>query len=169
MSTLSLFTADSTDTADSNDSWNTPREIAADLGMFDLDVASNPRSVMNARRSFQLERGEDGLSLPWTRDDGAPASVWCNGPYSNPLPWCERLRVHRGPWCSLWKLDSTTAWFEQLMIGCDAWAPFRNRIKFAGVKHFTANFASVLVWGFGWTPGSAMLARLWPPSKGLLP
>lgn len=166
MSTLELF-ARTTDTVDSTDSWCTPPGIAHDLGPFDLDVASNPRSHIGAERSYQLDRGEDGLALPWTRPAGSPAIVWCNGPYSDPLPWCERLRVHRAPWAALWKLDPTTKWFAQLMIGCDAWAPFRSRIKFVGKQDYTANFASFLVWGFGWQPSPQMLARLWPPSRGI--
>lgn len=167
MSTLALFPLEHARNVDSTDAQCTPRDLALDLGRFDLDVCSNPRSHILADRSFMLERGEDGLALPWTRADGSPASVWCNGPYSDPRPWCERLRAHRAPWACLWKLDSTTEWFAQLMIGCDAYGQFRKRLKFERAGNVgSADFASVLFWGQGWTPSPAVLTRLWPTSRG---
>ncbi len=141
---------------DSDDAQNTPADLCAELGPFAMDVASNPRSKIQAIKHVMLENGEDGLTIEWR------GSVYCNGPYSDPLPWCERLARHDGPWCALWKLDPTTRWFAVLMGACDAWAPFRKRLRFdregnSGV----ANFPSVLVWGGGWTPSDAVTARLW--------
>ena len=139
----------------STDAQCTPADLAADLGAFDLDVCSNPRSLIRAARAYMLERNEDGLALPWA------GSVWCNGPYSDPLPWCVRLRAHDAPWCSLWKLDTTTRWFAELMAAGASWAPFRKRLRFGrpGNKS-AADFASVLIWR-DWTPPDAVLSRLW--------
>ena len=160
MSTLAMFPSDLIAAADSTDAQNTPRDLCIELGWFDLDVASNPRSNLQARSSYQLERGQDGLALPWV------GSVWCNGPYSNPLPWCERLACHQAPWAALWKLDSTTAWFSVLVRAADAWAPFRKRLTFERAGNSgTADFSSVLAWGNGWTPSASVLQRLWTPRQ----
>lgn len=162
MSTLSLF-AEPLSSDASTDSCNTPRDLCLELGRFGTDPASNPRSHILADRSYMLERGEDGLSLPWI------GSVFCNGPYSDPLPWCERLRAHREPWCSLWKLDTTTRWFAQLVHGGATWAPFKQRIAFEGDRlKGRADFSSVLVWR-DWTPPDAVAARLWMPSPKAQP
>lgn len=164
MTTLALFPREIGD-ADSTDAQCTPRAVALALGPFDLDVCSNPRSHIQATRSFMLEHGQDGLAEPWTRLDGSPASVWCNGPYSDPLPWCERLRAHRGPWAALWKLDTTTAWFNVLATSGASWAPFRERLRFERPGNCgTANFSSVLVWR-DWRPSRALLGMLWAPRR----
>jgi hypothetical protein len=164
MSTLALFDREKTEVVDSSDAQCTPRDLALELGWFDLDPCSNPRSHILARETYSLENGQDGLALPWI------GSVWCNGRYSEPLPWCQRLRRHDGPWCALWKLDTTTRWFAELLSpgprGTVAtWAPFRSRLRFdrpGNVAH--ADFASVLVWR-DWTPPDAVKARLWMPME----
>jgi hypothetical protein len=160
MSTLALFAREQSANVDSDDAQCTPRDLALDLGAFDLDVASNPRSHILAARSYCLENGEDGLALPWV------GSVFCNGPYSDPLPWCQRLRMHDGPWCALWKFDSTTRWWEQLMLAGATWAPFRSRLRFERAGNCgSANFTSALLWR-SWTPPDAVRARLWMPVGG---
>jgi hypothetical protein len=155
MTTLSMFAEKSESAIDSTDRQNTPRDLAHDLGWFDLDPCSNPDSHIMARRTYSLEAGQDGLALPWE------GSVWCNGEYSNPLPWCERLRAHQEPWASLWKLDTTTAWFRCLMAAGASWAPFRERLRFERPGNCgVANFVSVLVWKH-WQPPPAIRGRLW--------
>ena len=168
MSTLALFASEQSNQVDSTDAQNTPRDLALDLGRFELDVASNPRSHIQADRSLCLEYGDDGLTHDWRAPSGSPASVWCNGPYSDPLPWCRRLREHRGAWCCLWKLDTTTTWFAVLMDCCDAWGAFRKRLRFERDGNCgVANFSSVLVWGGGWELPDAVRLRLWPIAKGI--
>ena len=139
-----------------SDSWVTPRWLAELVGPFDLDPATNSRSHIVASKTYQLERGEDGLTSPWT------GSVWCNGPYSQPLPWCRRLAGHSGPWCALWKLDTTTEWFATMVDAGASWAPFRDRLRFERPDKapLTANFASVLVWR-DWTVPVALRPYLW--------
>lgn len=157
MTTLALFARDVVPMVDSTDRQNTPRDLCDDLGEFDLDVASNPASMIRARRHYCLERGDDGLALPWV------GSVWCNGPYSDPLPWCERLRDHAGPWAALWKLDPTTTWWRELMRGADGYGLFRKRLAFVREGNCgVANFGSVLFFGGGWRPSAAVVDRLWP-------
>ncbi len=158
MSTLALFSREQMPEVDSTDAQCTPRDLALDLGPFDLDVCSNPRSHMLAARSFMLEDGQDGLAEVWS------GSVWCNGPYSNPLPWCERLRAHKESWCSLWKLETTTEWYRHLMASGATMAPFRMRLKYERANNCgAADFCSMLVWR-DWEPSTAVQARLWMPT-----
>ncbi len=140
-----------------SDSWNTPRWIADLVGEFDIDPASSPGSHIKAKRRLMLESGDDGLTAEWA------GSCWVNPPYSKPLPWCERLRDHSGPWCALVKLDPTTRSWAALMEIGPTIAPFRKRIRFEGPKAMTANFPSVLVWSC-WRPPAALRPHLWLPT-----
>lgn len=164
MSQLALIARDPRE-VDTSDAQCTPRDLALALGRFDLDVCSNPRSHILADRSFMLERGEDGLAEPWTRPDGSPALVWCNKPYSHPMPWCERLRAHGGSWVALPKQDQTTAWWRQLMAARPWWAPFRMRLPFEKPGNSGgAEFCSALVWK-DWDPPIAVRHMLWAPRR----
>ena len=141
--------------AQSTDEWNTPKWLADLLGPFDLDPASNSASHIKALRTATVE--QDGLSMDWSGQ-----SVFCNGPYSNPLPWCERLAAHDAPWVALWKLDPTTRWWAALMRTNPTVAPLRKRIRFEGPQTMTANFPSVLIWS-AWRPSAALVEHLWLP------
>lgn len=167
--------AGSYDPDEGSDSWCTPRDLAMELGHWDLDPCSNARSHVSSHVAFALSHDTtdrpdlhpvffagDGIERPW---DG---SVFVNPPYSNPLPWCVRLAAHGAPWAALLKLDTTTRWWSVLMHSGASWAPFRKRLKFeSGKKALTANFASVLVWR-DWTPPRAVAARLWLPTYGVI-
>lgn len=50
-------------------------------GDYLLDVAACHAAHV-AERYYTLERGEDGLKLPWNAD-----TVWCNPPWSKLRPW----------------------------------------------------------------------------------
>lgn len=142
----------------SSDAWCTSSELARLLGHFDMDPCSNPRSRIQATQHLSLEAGHDGLVQRWGY------SVFVNGPYSDPLPWCRRLAKHDGRWCALWKLDPTTEWFAVLIDSGATYAPFRKRLKFERPDKppLTANFPSALVWR-DWTPSSELAALLWKP------
>jgi hypothetical protein len=167
MSTLALFPGVPM-LADSTDAQCTPRDLALDLGTFGIDPCSNPRSHIAAIMKCMLERGEDGLAHSWLDDESEPLSAFVNGPYSNPLPWCERLRAHRGPWCALWKLDPTTKWHAELLArgpngGRAKWAPFRKRLAFEKAGNVgSADFPCMLAWR-DWRPSRALLRWLWTP------
>lgn len=144
----------------STDEWCTPKWLAEALGPFMTDPCSNASSHVQADYLYSLDGGtlrSDGLATTW---DG---SVFCNPPYSNPLPWCLKLRDHAGPWCALLKLDPSTKWWAALMEASPTVAPFRKRIKFEGDKSMTANFPSVLVYS-AWRPPIALRPHLWLPS-----
>lgn len=137
-----------------SDSWCTKSSLARLLGSFDTDPCSNARSHIRATTRYTIE--DDGLSKNWR------GSVFVNGPYSNPLPWCRRLARHSFAWCALWKLDPTTAWFEILANTGAVIAPFRNRLKFErpDKPNITANFPSVLIYK-NWQPSEALAELLW--------
>jgi hypothetical protein len=140
------------------DSWCTNRELARLVGHFSTDPCSNPRSHIQSDDRFMLERGDDGLVKPWGW------SVWCNPPYSDPLPWAKRLAKHDGPWCALIKLDPTTKWWAKLVDNGGTYALFRSRVKFERPDKppLTANFPSALVFR-DWSPTPALLELLWTP------
>jgi hypothetical protein len=154
MVTAAIATPESID----SDSWCTSREDARLLGHFSTDPCSNPRSWIDADDRFMLENGDDGLRKRWGW------SVFCNGPYSDPLPWCKRLAKHEGPWCSLWKLDPTTEWWSTLILAGATYAVFRKRRKFERPDKppLTANFPSALLYR-DWSPSAALLELLWKP------
>jgi len=154
------------------DNWCTPKWLTDLLGTFDLDPCSNDKSTVQARYFCQLGDthpavlGTDGLALDWKT-----WSVFVNPPYSNPLPWCRKLRDHNGPWCALLKLDPSTRWWAALMEASPTVAPFRKRLTFestpasesVSAKGMTANFPSVLVWS-AWRPSAELASHLWLPT-----
>lgn len=141
------------------DSWCTNRKLAKLLGRFRTDPCSNARSWIDASITYALERGQDGIGESWF------GAVFVNGPYSNPLPWCERMAAHDGPCAGLWKLDPTTDWYAVLVDAGFQRRAFRDRLKFERPDKppLTANFPSVLVFR-DWTPSAELSALLWPPS-----
>ncbi len=154
-----------------SDSWCTPRWLCDALGYFDLDPCSNARSHVNAEVRYDLTRGQDGLKLEWY------GSTFVNPPYSDPLPWSQKLARYGSPWVTLVKLDPSTKWWAALMPAASGWAAFNHRIGFdrPDKPPITANFPSALVWSL-WKPSAALAPHLWlqtysPPvpqiSKGL--
>lgn len=143
-------------TSVTSDSWCTPKWLADLLGHFDIDPCSNTSSHIRTGFRLTAKDGDDGLTHTWL------GSVFVNPPYSNPLPWCERLRDHAGPWCALLKLDPTTRWWSTLMAASPTVAPFRKRIKFEGDRAMTANFPSVLIYS-AWRPSRELAEHLWIP------
>ena len=145
-----------------SDGWCTPAWLAEKLGMFDLDPCSNQRSHIHAYVTAGRDgwhQFSDGLALDWRR-----GTVFCNPPYSNVMPWAQKLATHRGDWCALVKFDPTTRWWAKLMEASPWVAPFRKRIKFEngrGDEH-SATFPSALVY-VGWQPSADLLEHLWSP------
>jgi len=134
------------------------------LGHFSTDPCSNPRSNIRADQHLSLEAGHDGLTAAWGW------SVFWNGPYSDPFPWCERLARHQGPWVALVKCDPTTKWFATLKQACTNDAPFNHRLKFERPDRpsLTANFPSHLFWHW-WQPSAELATHLWLPTYAVRP
>jgi hypothetical protein len=113
-----------------SDEYCSPAWLTAMLPPVDLDPASNPRSTVRAKRTFSLEKKLDGLRLPWS------GSVWLNFPYSDPMPWCEKLiKELTAGRCTeaivLCKLDPSVSWWHTLTSfeQPEMWA-FDRRVQF---------------------------------------
>ena len=75
-----------------NDCYLTPDSFLAvlrEMGPIELDPAgSEAGSFVKPAREYRLDRGEDGLALPWKVKMGA--LVYCNPPYSQTRKWVEK-------------------------------------------------------------------------------
>ena len=117
------------------DSWCTPQWLTKLLPVVDLDPCSNERSTVKARTAYRLDRGEDGLALPWV------GSIFVNPPFSNILPWAQKLNAEPVVGAAfLVNVDPSTAWWHELTKRLRYALFFRRRIQFAppgGVKPST--------------------------------
>lgn len=95
------------------DTYCTPKALAGALGRFTLDPCSNPRSAIAADRTCALESNTDGLAISWAGED-----VFVNGPFSNLLPWAEKLGEARTK-VFLCNTDHSTRWWKAAVAaGC---------------------------------------------------
>jgi hypothetical protein len=110
------------------DAWCTPSWLTAALPMVDLDPCSNSRSTVRADRTYSLERGEDGLRLPWV------GSVFVNPPYSDVLPWALKARDSASALLTacgfLVNVDTSTKWWGVLQSFLPYALFFNRRIQF---------------------------------------
>lgn len=72
---------------DDRDAWYTPIDIIQRLGSFDLDPACDA-VCPNVTAATRIGPDKDGLSVPWA------GRVWCNPPFSNVVPWVDRMIAH---------------------------------------------------------------------------
>lgn len=113
--------------APDRDTWTTPRWIANALGEFDLDPCSNERAVIRAKRTFRLDRGQDGLVL--AKFVGRSSRVFINCPYSDVMPWVKAYAHTR--FCYLLKFDPSTKWCRELLRRTTlVLFPIRRRVAF---------------------------------------
>ena len=100
-------------------------------GPIDTDPAWSPRSLVRPL-VHGWTHADDGATRPWA------GRVWCNPPYSDPGPFCERAVEHalgrHGPVVMLLKLDPSTRWWEIAMHGSPAVVMLRNRVRFLGAR-----------------------------------
>jgi phage N-6-adenine-methyltransferase len=120
-------------TAYDKDAWSTPawvldgaREI---MGSIDTDPATNPFAMtrVGAEHSFTIE--DDGLAQHWH------GNVWLNPPYSNVMPWAEKLGVEffDGRATQAMVLTNTVSssdWYHELLAMADSISWPRGRIEF---------------------------------------
>lgn len=103
---------DAVDVDPDRDAWVTPKWIADAVGDWDLDPATNERSHIRAKRTFMLDRGQDGLAL--SRLVGKTVRVYCNPPFSRGQV-IRFVRAYRHTnFCFLLRLDYSTEWFAEL-------------------------------------------------------
>lgn len=123
--------------------WLTPPHIVEALGEFDLDPCGAPGHDL-AGRTYLLERGEDGLALPWK------GRVWLNPPYGREAePFMKRLADHPdGGTAFLFARTETRVFFETVWERATALLFLRRRVSFLRPDLSTAapaNAPSVLI------------------------
>ena len=121
------------------DQWETPPGFFNLLDKefeFDLDVCA---SLDNYKHFQFIRREENALTKSWTTVTPTlkdiPATVWCNPPYSNPLPWVEKAisEVQAGTAKKVVMLlpnASSTAWSDLCFRYAKEVRLLRPRIKF---------------------------------------
>jgi hypothetical protein len=133
-----------------SDLWRTPPpivELVHRLGPIDLDPCGHPESVVGARRQYLLERGEDGLVLPWA------GFYYCNPPYSrgNLDRWLARCREQAAAGArgiALVPSDTSTRWWHYEVRRATAFCLLSKRARFLGAVSGSPKFGSALIyWG----------------------
>ncbi len=144
-----------TPTADEDD-WFTPQFIIDWLPPIGLDPAWHPRSnVADYGARFDLRRGEDGLTLPWTLppDYFNSAIAFSNPPYSDCAAWVERAESQAGavPVVALIPAKPGEQYWHRHIWPSAAVGFIRGRVAFdtvAGKGKACGVFTSALVvWG----------------------
>ena len=117
------------------DSWCTPAPALDRVRRVDeiaLDPFSNAQSIVDARRAFRLDRGEDALKLDW-RGHG-PGIVFWNPPYGDELAACAHRAAYFGAlgveMVGLVPHRSDTAWYREAVRECRAKCEWYGRMKF---------------------------------------
>lgn len=154
MATLPLFTSEAYSPVDvSRDTWATPRSLGRGLVKrfhCDLDVAAAPHNAL-CRRFYTRE--DNGLTSPWN------GIVWCNPPYSDPLPWVKKAieESRRGLFRAvmLLPLSGGTEWYRLCLLNAERW-DLDERVQFVAppeTKKSTNTHGSFLaVFGYGYAP-----------------
>jgi len=125
------------------DTWLTPRALLEALGAFTLDPCCP--AAMPWRTASQMWTNEheapspankwlpmivtpclvsSGLDLPWR------GRVWCNPPYSAPLPWIEKMASHRDGAVLVSARGTETRWGQALLSTADGVFFFARRLVF---------------------------------------
>lgn len=109
-----------------NDKWRTPDPIYQALDnefRFVLDVAADDD---NYKVKYYLTESDDALSICWAKHanentslDG-PKWIWCNPPYSNPMPWVKKALEAQSNGVGVVMLlndDNSVGWFAEALKG----------------------------------------------------
>ena len=119
------------------DEWETP------IAFFRLQDArfAFTADACGTQANTRCARLLAGLGASWAEE-----RVWCNPPYSDPAPWCLKAVQETQRGCPLAVLllpvDTSTAWFHDLVNGVAQVDFVRGRLRFSGAGR--ARFASML-------------------------
>ena len=107
------------------DTWLTPVNLIRSLGEFDLDPCC-PVGVPweTAKEFYSLDRGQDGLLLPWH------GRVWLNPPYSNWVKFIEKLKQHNNGIALIFGRTETKGFFDHVWENADSIMFIKKRISF---------------------------------------
>lgn len=115
----------STDKNITTDVWLTPPALIDSLGKFDIDpCCPNNLPWKTAKWFYSLENGQDGLKLPW------PGRVWLNPPYSNWVPFLEKLKNHNNGIALIFARTETKGFFDHVWENADSILFLKRRVKF---------------------------------------
>lgn len=102
-----------------NDLWKTPPEVFNYFNIkyhFVCDVAASDNSLCDV----YLTEEKDALTYPWNTLIGFGEYVWCNPPYSDPLPWVNRCiyqsKIYGIGSVILLNHDMSTKWAQTLLV-----------------------------------------------------
>lgn len=102
-----------------------PPSIINSLGEFDLDPCSpNNLPWETANKFYSLENGEDGLSLEWE------GRIWLNPPYSNWVPFLNKLKEHDNGIALIFARTETKGFFDHVWNDADSILFLKRRVKF---------------------------------------
>lgn len=129
-----------------NDEWETPGWLIEHarrvFGEFELDVCA---TAQNKKAMLYLSKArQSGLA------DESPWDIkwWCNPPYSNIGPWCEKAKTAEAPGVMLLPCDHSTRWWQSGVEGHAIVIPIGKRVRFVGAKG-SPTFHSVFAL-YGW-------------------
>ena len=106
------------------DFFKTPEPIWRALGVVDLDPCAAEDTHIG-RVNYALERGEDGLTLPWV------GFVYCNPPFSQKERWAARMAEH-GNGLLLLPERGSAPWFGPLAMLVGRYWVMGKKINFIG-------------------------------------
>jgi phage N-6-adenine-methyltransferase len=122
-----------------NDLWRTPKEVFKyfnDRYDFQCDVAaSNENHLCN----YFFTKGDSGLDNFWSEYVDPSGHVWCNPPYSKPLPWIKKAIAESQESgigsVILLNCDMSTKWAKLLTkVSCEIIFITEGRIAFLDGK-----------------------------------
>lgn len=126
------------DKENTTDVWLTPPNLIESLGKFDLDpCCPNNLPWKTADKFYSLENREDRLELDWF------GRVWLNPPYSNWVPFMEKLKKHNNGIALIFARTETKGFFDHIWNDADSILFLKRRVKFVNGGSSTA--PSVLI------------------------
>jgi len=118
-----------------NDKLKTPAWVYEALGKIDLDPCAGIDTQIG-HTNFAIERGENGLELPWT------GFVYCNPPFSQKQQWAKKMIEH-GYGILILPERGSAPWFGLLAITAGRYWVMGKKINFIGGSS-SNNLGSVL-------------------------
>ena len=110
-----------------NDLWRTPPEVFDTLNKEFVFLADTACTYENKLCPVGFTEESDSLAEPWLERlknsypyVGGNAYVWCNPPYSNPMPWVKKaLEAQRDGLgvVMLLNQDTSVGWFKEALKG----------------------------------------------------
>lgn len=130
-------------TVSTTDVWLTPPSLINALGEFDLDPCCPSNLPWKTAKTFySIENDQDGLSLPWN------GRIWLNPPYSNWVPFLEKLKTHNNGIALIFARTETKGFFDHIWDNADSIMFLKKRVKFLKsdfTEGTSSTAASVLV------------------------